>query len=81
MLLTNLFFSIYRICLYVRCHMYFNKSLNVVTSGLYVASFVPQGDLGMLCGAYTELVIIRVVFHQVVLCSKTSKTNNLGSDS
>lgn len=61
--------------------MNFTKASNVVMSNLYLANFVPQADLFILCcECRTELIITRIIFHQIVLCLNTSKINHPGSD-
>ena len=43
--------------------MDFTKNLNVVTSDLYLAYFVPQGDLHVVCLACRiELIVTRTIF-------------------
>lgn len=46
--------------------MYLTKSFDVVKSSLYLAHFVPQGDLCVLhCAHRTEFMITREVFTKV----------------
>lgn len=57
-LLTGLPFSLHRACLYGRGHMYFTNSFDAVTPNFYLAYFVAQRALWMLCYAHgVELII------------------------
>lgn len=47
-------------------HYELYKGFDVVMSDLYLAYFVPQRDLWMLCCEY-KLIITRISFHQILL--------------
>lgn len=65
------FLVTYRTYLYGRCHMYLTKSFYVVMSDLYLADFVPRGDLCVLyCAPGVELIIIGKIFAKLC-CAQT----------